>query len=76
MGLVTELRHVFGDACKTFTRGYGIGCWLLSLELRRELKLEREMAVSRWYSGLRAWVALMWTEGRREPKPGPRQSKS
>lgn len=49
MGNDSELSHVFEDACKTFTRGYEIGCWLLSLEFRRELKLERELSVSRWY---------------------------
>lgn len=58
MGNDPELSQntVFGDACKTFTRGYGIACWLLSLEFRKELKLEREMAVSRWYLGPRTWV--------------------
>lgn len=45
-----------GDACKTFTRRYGIASWLLSLEIRTEFKLDREMAVSRWYLGPRAWV--------------------
>lgn len=49
MGNDPELSHVFGDTWKTFTRGYEIGCWLLSLEFRRELKLERELTVFRWY---------------------------
>lgn len=55
MGNDPELSQVFGDACKTFTRRY-VGCWLLSLEFRRELKLERQTAVSRWNLGPRVWV--------------------